>query len=293
MRNPNTLKWTDVKTGIFFVIGMGLAAYLGLVVGKNSSLFKSETIINMLATDVESLAENNFVSVSGKKIGTVSSLEFVEQNDSLFVLIQMKLQNDFAGIVTKDSKASIQSLGILGDKYIDITTGSGKPVENGDYITIEAAEGGMASLMANAGKALNQIDELLSKVNEGDGPLAKLLGSEDMASELEQTVSNLKTVSLELTSFTRELNDGSGLLPQLMNDEDLAGKVRNAVVSFNAVASRTDSLIQKLNSDSGTIGQLHSNPALYSNLNESLESLDSLLIDLKDNPKRYVRFSLF
>ena len=49
----------------------------------------------------------------------------------------------------------------------------------------------------------------------------------------------------------------------------------------------------KLESDKGTFGQLHSNPALYNNLNETLSSLDSLLVDLKKNPKRYVKFSVF
>ncbi|MBF0587339.1 MCE family protein [Prosthecochloris sp. N3] len=293
MRNPNTLKWSDLKTGIFFVIGISLAAYLGLVVGKNSSLFKSQTTINMLATDVESLAENNFVSLSGKKIGTVSSLHFVDEQDSLYVLIQMKLHNEYAGIVTKDSRGSIKSLGILGDKYIDITTGSGEPVEDGDYIQIEPAEGGIGSLTENAGKTLAQINTLLDGINSGKGPLAKLIGSEEMASELEQTVTNLQTVSRELSGFSSDLNNGNGLLQKMMNDETFANDIKTTFSTISTVASRTDSLIQKLNSEESTFGQLHSNPALYSNLNESVKALDSLLVDLKKNPDRYVQFSLF
>lgn len=293
MRNPNTLKWSDLKTGIFFVIGLGLAAYLGLVVGKNSSLFKSQTTIRMLATDVESLAENNFVSVSGKKIGTVSDLHFVEQNDSLYIEIEMKLQNDYAPIVTKDSRASIKSLGILGDKYIDITTGSGKPVENGDFITIQAAEGGIASLTDNAGKTLAQINTLLDDINNGKGPLGRLIGSEEMANELQQSITNLQTVSEELSGFSHELNNGNGLLQQMISDEEFATGIKGTFENISTLATRTDSLIQKLNSTEGTIGQLHSNPELYTNLNQSLQALDSLLVDLRDNPNRYVQFSLF
>lgn len=293
MKNPNTLNWSDLTTGIFFVIGLGLAAYIGLVVGKNSSLFKGVTRIQMVAHNVGSLKENNFVSVSGKKIGTVSKMDFINRNDSLYVLVEMRLQEEFAPIVTKDSKARIISLGILGDKYVDITTGTGKPVEEGDIIELDESETGLDNLTAAAGEAIGQINTLLDNINNGKGPLAKLLGSEEMAGDLETTINNLKTVSAELTVFTRELQSGNGLLPKLINDKDFASQTEDTIINIKQVAARTDSLVQKLNSDEGTIGQLHSNPALYSNLNESLADLDSLLIDLKKNPKRYVRFSLF
>ncbi len=293
MRNPDTLKWSDLKTGIFFVIGLGLAAYLGLVVGKNSSLFKSVTRIQMVAQNVGSLKENNFVSVSGKKIGVVSNMDFLNRNDSLYVLVEMRLEEDFAPIVTKDSKARIISLGILGDKYIDITTGTGKPVEEGDFIKLDESETGLDNLTSKAGEAVGQINTLLDNINNGKGPLARLLGSEEMAGDLEKTINNLKTVSGELTAFTQELRSGKGLLPKLINDKEFAAETEGTITNIKQVAARTDSLVQKLNSEEGTIGQLHSNPELYSNLNESLADLDSLLIDLKENPKRYVRFSLF
>ncbi len=293
MRNPNELKWRDLTTGIFFAVGIGLAAYLGLVVGKNSSLFKSVTTINMVANNVGSLKENNFVSVSGKKIGTVSNMDFVSRNDSLLVLVEMRIQEEFARIVTKDSRAHIISLGILGDKYVDITTGTGEPVDEGDFIELDESETGLASLTAAAGEAVGQINTLLNNINNGKGPLAKLLGSEEMAGDLEKTISNLKTTSVELTNLTRGLQRGDGLLPKLINDREFAAETESAITNVKQVAARTDSLVQKLNSDKGTIGQLHSNPALYTNLNESLENLDSLLTDLKKNPKRYVRFSLF
>lgn len=293
MKNPNTLKWRDLTTGIFFVIGLGLAAYIGLVVGKNSSLFKSVTTIKMVAQNVGSLKENNFVSVSGKKIGIVSQLDFINRSDSLYVLVEMRLQEEFAPIVTKDSKARIIALGILGDKYVDITTGTGKQVEEGDFITLDESESGLDNLTSSAAEAVGQINTLLDNINNGKGPLAKLLGSEEMASDLEKTMNNLKTASAELTVLASEVKNGKGLLPKLINDKEFASETENTITNIKQVAARADSLVQKLNSEEGTIGQLHSNPALYSNLNESLEALDSLLIDLKENPKRYVRFSLF
>lgn len=292
MINPNALKWSDLKTGIFFLLGLAFAAYLGLVIGKNSSIFTGTTTIKVLSRDVQGLAENNFVSVSGKKIGTVSKLDFVTNNDSLYVVAELKLRNEYAGLVTKDAKATIRSLGVLGDKYVDIMTGKGKPVSNGDYISLDS-EDGMAALTGSASKAIEKINTLLDKLNSGKGVAGRLVSDEKMGAELAETVTSLKSTSAELSSITRKASQVNGLLPKLLNDGKLAKNTEETVSNLNEAAKKTESLMAKLESDKGTFGQLHSNPALYNNLNETLSSLDSLLVDLKKNPKRYVKFSVF
>ncbi|NTU88026.1 MAG: MCE family protein [Chlorobiaceae bacterium] len=292
MKNPNALKWSDLRTGIFFLLGLGFAAYLGLVVGKNSSLFTGVTTIKVLSRDVQGLAENNFVSVSGKKIGTVSKLDFVTNNDSLYVVAELRLRNEFAVLVTKDAKATIRSLGVLGDKYVDIITGKGPQVKNGDFIALDA-EDGMAELTGGANQALAKINLLLDKINSGKGVAGRLVSDEKMGAELAETVSSLKSTSAELSALSRKASSGSGLLPKLINDGDLAKNTEETVSRLNKAAEKTEALMAKLESDQGTFGQLHSNPALYNNLNQTLSSLDSVLVDLKKNPKRYVKFSVF
>ncbi|NTW94888.1 MAG: MCE family protein [Chlorobiaceae bacterium] len=292
MKNPNALKWSDLRTGIFFLLGLGFAAYLGLVVGKNSSLFTGVTTIKVLSRDVQGLAENNFVSVSGKKIGTVSKLDFVTNNDSLYVVAELRLRNEFAVLVTKDAKATIRSLGVLGDKYVDIITGKGPQVKNGDFIALDA-EDGMAELTGGANQALAKINLLLDKINSGKGVAGRLVSDEKMGAELAETVSSLKSTSAELSALSRKASSGNGLLPKLINDGDLAKNTEETVSRLNKAAEKTEALMAKLESDQGTFGQLHSNPALYNNLNQTLSSLDSVLVDLKKNPKRYVKFSVF
>ncbi len=292
MKNPNALKWSDLRTGIFFLLGLGFAAYLGLVVGKNSSLFTGVTTIKVLSRDVQGLAENNFVSVSGKKIGTVSKLDFVTNNDSLYVVAELRLRNEFAVLVTKDAKATIRSLGVLGDKYVDIITGKGPQVKNGDFIALDA-EDGMAELTGGANQALAKINLLLDKINSGKGVAGRLVSDEKMGAELAETVSSLKSTSAELSALSRKASSGNGLLPKLINDGELAKNTEETVSRLNKAAEKTEALMAKLESDQGTFGQLHSNPALYNNLNQTLSSLDSVLVDLKKNPKRYVKFSVF
>jgi phospholipid/cholesterol/gamma-HCH transport system substrate-binding protein len=262
------------------------------VVSKNSSILTGVTIVKIISRDVQGLAENNFVAVSGKKIGTVSKLNFITRKDSLYVEADLKLRNEFAGLVTKDSKATIKSLGVLGDKYVDIITGNGSPVNNGDYIALQT-EDGMAGLATNASRTITKINQLLDQLNGGKGTVGRLISDEQMGAELQETVTNLKTTSARLSKLTDELSNGDGLLPKLMNDKALAKNTEETITHLNEAAAKTESLMTKLNNDQGTIGKLHSSPELYNNLTQTLASLDSLLTDLKQNPKRYVRFSLF
>ena len=292
MKNPNALKWSDLKTGIFFVFGICFAAYMGLVIGKNSNLFSGVTTIKILSSDVQSLAENNFVSVSGKKIGTVSKMDFERRGGELFVVATLRLKNEFAPLVTKDAKATIKSLGVLGDKYVDIKTGKGAPVTNGDFIVLDT-EDGMASLTTNANNAFVKINELLEHLNSGKGMAGRLISDEKMGEELAETINSLKNTTAELSKVTQKASHGDGLLPKLLNDKAMAKNTSETIERLNETALKTEELITKLNKEKGTLGHLSSDPTLYNNLSRTLSSLDSVLVDLKRKPGRYVKFSLF
>jgi len=292
MINLKELKWSDLKTGIFFLLGLGFAAYLGLVIGKNTSFFSGVTTIRIMTKNVDGLTENNFVAVAGKKIGTVGKLDFTSKNDSLYVIADLKLRNEYAGLVTKDAVASIRSLGVLGDKYVDITAGTGKPVQEGDYIRLQAEEG-LAGLASNAKHTMEKLNAVLDKLNNGVGPAGRLISDKKMGDDLEKTVLNLRKTTDDLTKVSAELHNGKGLLPKLINDKSLASNTEQTIVNLKNAAAETETLMKQLNDSKGTLGKLNNDPALYNNLSHTLRSLDSLLTDLKKSPSRYVRFTLF
>jgi phospholipid/cholesterol/gamma-HCH transport system substrate-binding protein len=289
MRNPKELKWRDLKTGIFFVLGIGFAAYLGIVIGKNTSTFTGVTIVKIMSKDVNGLTENNFVAVSGKKIGTVSNLTFKTRDNSLYVVADLRLRNEFAPLVTRDSKATIRSLGILGDKYVDITTGTDRPVRNGEFIRL-VPEGG---LQASAAEAITKLNTLLEKLNSGKGPAGRLLTDEKMGAELQQTMTNLNKTSAELSKVSSDLSNGDGLLPRLIKDKSLADNTSKTLENLKNTTAKAETVLERMNSDKSSLGRLNSDPALYNNLNRTMVSLDSLLTDMKRKPGRYVRFTLF
>ncbi|ACF14032.1 Mammalian cell entry related domain protein [Chloroherpeton thalassium ATCC 35110] len=312
MGTSSSIGWKDLKTGILFVFGIGLFAVLGLVIGKNTSLLTGLTKVYIFVEDLQSLAQNNFVAVSGKKVGTVTDMGFETRNDKPGVVVQLSIRTEYIDMISKNSEARIKSLGVLGDKYVDIRPGSGSPIEDGDFLQV-VHEPSIDDLSGQALSMMTSLNQILQKINQGEGTIGKLLTTTELLDKLDRTVANLEQT-------TNMLTNGNGLVSKMLTDGQMADKVSNMVTNLNdvslalkdgkgslgklmvdesfynnlnAVTQRADALISHLDNPNGTLGKLANDPTLYANLNRTVNSLDSLLVDLKQNPSRYVKLSLF
>ncbi|MFN3345971.1 MAG: MlaD family protein [Chloroherpetonaceae bacterium] len=306
------LKWSDLRTGLIFVIGLITAGVLLLIVGKNSPVINRFIDLKIFVQDIEGLAENNFVAISGKKVGTVQAMTIKERNDTIGVEVVMSVRAEFQKVITKDSKAKIKPLGVLGDKYVDITLGSGEYVSDGDFLAVEK-DLGLADLTTEGVKLIRSLNETLDKINRGEGTLGKLITSSELVDKLTRTVENVERISASLASkqglagrlindselanrFTRivqdlefitaSLRDGKGSMGKLLVDESFYD-------NLNTTTKRLDSLVFRLQNPLGTLGKLTTDSLLYHNLNRSSAALDSLLRDLKTNPNRYINVRVF
>lgn len=318
MANVNTsatggIGWRNLRTGILFVAGIILAGILGLIVGKNTSLLARHDTAYLFLSDIKGLAEGNMVAISGKKIGVVKALDFEQRIDTSGVRVTLDIVDEFFGLITSDSKATIRALGVLGDKYIELTLGRSQvKLKDGGYLAV-SMDPGLDDLTSSAIKTMNTIQELSSKINKGEGSLGKLITTNELSEKVIKTMSNIETM-------TNKFSHGSGLLATLINDEALAKRVASLITNLSDVsaslregkgslgklmvdesfynnlsslAKRTDSLLAKLSTSEGTLGKFANDPAVYDNLNRSILSLDSLLIDLKQNPDRYLTVKVF
>ncbi len=312
MDSKSQIFWKDLKTGLLFVFGLALFAILAAVIGKNTSVLTGVKDVYIFVEDVQSLAENNFVAVAGKKVGTVSTMTFTTRNDTPGVVVRLNIKQEFADLVTKDSKAIIKSLGVLGDKYVDITPGHGEIAQNGDFIAV-VHKASIDQLSDVAMSTLSNLNETLEKINKGEGTLGKLVNSAELIDRITQTATNLEIA-------TARLYQGNGLMAKLISDDKLPKKLESLIDNLNAisvalnsgegtlgkllmddtfynnlnhVSVKAESLISKLENPNGTVGKLTSDPELYNNLNRTVSRLDSLITDMKQNPSRYVKLSIF
>ncbi|MCS7012835.1 MAG: MlaD family protein [Chloroherpetonaceae bacterium] len=307
------VRWRDVRTGILFVLGVAIMGILALVIGKNTSALSKKVTYKVLVPDITGLAENNLVSVAGKKVGTVLSLDFATPNDTTIgVEITLLVNQEYAYLFREGSKATIVGRGILGDKLVAVIPGRGRPLAPGSYLDYEPAEG-LEAVLASVHHAVDSVNALLAKLNRGEGTLGKLLTSEDLLNRLTQTVAHLEQATAALTQ-------GKGLVPRLLNDHSLADNVESITRNLNevshllkrgdgtlgkflvddsfyhhlsSVVQRLDTLLTRLENPNGTLGKLTNDAALYRNLSSTAASLDSLLNDLRRNPSRYVTIRVF
>ena len=305
--------WRNLRTGILFIGGILLAAALGLIIGKNSNLLTRHDAAYLFMTDIRGLSEGNMVAISGKKIGVVQSMDFAFRNDTAGVVVSLDLVHDYFHMITTDSRAVIRALGVLGDKYVDVTLGhSPEHLQGGEYLPV-IAEPGLEELTASALATMNTIQDVSSKINKGEGTIGKLITTSELNDRLVATAANLESLSVALTH-------GTGLLPRLLNDRemgqhassllanlsDVTAAVRSGkgtlgklivddslYASLDHVMRGADSLVTRLQSPESSVGRLAHDDGMYRHLDHSIISLDSLLMDLQRNPGRYVRISIF
>ncbi|MCG9792611.1 MlaD family protein [Flavobacterium algicola] len=186
-----------VKLGIFVSIGILILLVIIFFIGNNQNLFTSKFTINSNFRNVSGLQVGGQVRFLGIAVGTVESVAII--NDST-VNVAFVMDDDIKKFIKKDSKASITSEGVIGDKILMISQGSTKSpeVKNGDKInSVEPVEftSILSSIEVSANNAEVITDELatlLTSVNDSEGVLGKLLNDEKIAADMKKTVENLR-----------------------------------------------------------------------------------------------------
>ncbi len=305
--------WRNLRTGILFIVGLAVAGILGLIIGKNTGVLTLHDEIYLFVSEIRGLTEGNMVAISGKKIGVVKSMDFAFRNDSSGVMITLEVSHEYFGLISKNSKAIIRALGVLGDKYVDISLGhSADHIAEYDYLSVES-EPGLEDLTASALQTIKTFQSISSRIDRGEGSVGKLLVSNELHNKLMLTADNLKDLSeaiqhggglagrliydnrmadqtsdliTRLSDVSDSLRHGKGTLGRLLMDDAVYTSLNNAI-------HHADSLVTQLNNPDGSLGRLTRDSTFYQNLNNSIRSLDSLMVDMKRNPGRYVKLSVF
>jgi phospholipid/cholesterol/gamma-HCH transport system substrate-binding protein len=189
MKTSSTQK---IKTGIFILAAFGVLALTIFLIGNQKNMFSSTFPAHANFSNVSGLQLGNFVRFAGIDVGTVNAITI--KNDTT-VRVDFVLQKNVKPFIKADSRASIGSDGLMGDKLVQIAPGtdSAGPLLNGELIAVNPMD--MDKMMAKLGGIANDAQTITSnlagiiyKVNNGSGSLGKLLNSNDLANNLESTV---------------------------------------------------------------------------------------------------------
>jgi phospholipid/cholesterol/gamma-HCH transport system substrate-binding protein len=190
-------KSNKIKLGLFVSLGIAFLMIIIFLIGSQQNLFSSEIKLSTKFKNASGLQIGGAVRFSGINIGTIHSIEII--NDTT-VQVDLSIKEDVKKFIKKDSKASIGSEGVIGDKLLVISQGSSNSPEIKDEDFIKSFEPVeiddiLASVKVTAENAeiiTSELAMLFADINDGEGTLGRLMNDEGMADDLEKTMENLK-----------------------------------------------------------------------------------------------------
>ena len=289
----------EIKIALVAIVGI-LILYFGINFLKGMNLFSTNNTYFITFDDIQGLGASTPIYADGYKVGTVDGLEY-DYKENGPIKVKVDIIKDLR--IPQGSKAEIVK-DLMGNLQVNLLLANNprERVEPGGIIP-GAVNGGMmdkaASLVPVVEKMLPKLDSILTSVNA-------LLADPALAASLH----NVETITSNLTVSTRELNTlMAGLNKQVPG---MIGKANGVLDNTNRLTANLASLdvpgtlnkvnqtlesahqfTEKLNSNQGSLGLLMNDTKLYDNLTSTMGHADSLVIDLKAHPKRYVHFSVF
>jgi phospholipid/cholesterol/gamma-HCH transport system substrate-binding protein len=294
----------ELKTA-FFIIGCILVFIFGFSYLKGSSLLSKEKVVHALYNDVEGLVVGANVTISGMNVGKVRAIDFDENYDK--IKVTFTLREDL--VFSNQSVAQLYEAGLIGGKAIAILPqydSTVEPVTDNDVLPSEIKPGLTELVNQQIAPLQDKIEGLLTSADSLFAGVSNVMNYQtqnNIKATLEglaATVNNINALSSSVNrileanekgfaSTLNNLDDVTQNLTQLTDSLPLVSTVKN----FEATSAQLKKIIDGLESGEGSAGQLLNDKALYDNLVTSAESLDALLTDLKEHPKRYVHFSIF
>jgi phospholipid/cholesterol/gamma-HCH transport system substrate-binding protein len=296
----------ETKVAIFVIIA-GSMLYMGFNFLKGVDFFSSTKRFYAIYPDVQGLTVSNPVIVNGLTVGRVSNIEFLD--DSAHALkISIDVPKEVS--VGDSSVCIIANQGILGGKAIILKVKNpAKPLENKSFLIPEIESSMMEKLSTKTDPILNNFNTSLQKVNgimsdENTKTISAILKNLELSTHslqlliknndqkigaVMQNVQNLTSSLVETEKMLKPILQNATSFSDSLNKMQLA----SAVNRTNQAMAELNKSLNQINAGKGSVGKLLYDDSLYVHLDNSAKDLDKLMIDLKQNPKRYVHFSLF
>jgi phospholipid/cholesterol/gamma-HCH transport system substrate-binding protein len=311
----------ELRIGFIFVIATAILIW-GLMYLKGMELFKHRMIVYAIYDKVNGLVPANTVAISGMKVGQVKNLYFSTKQRGK-IIAELYISEDYP--IPLNSVARINnSDNLIGGKYIEIVLGDSKEIlKNHDTLTAvteaslgESLNQQIAPLKKKTENLINSIDTVATLIqdvlnkNTRDDLAASIHHIKDVLNNLAHTtyyldtlvgsqrnhlasiIGNIESISQNLKNNNQKINT---ILTNLSQVSDSLAKARipATIGQINKAVTDIDNAVNKINSGKGTMGLLLNDDKLYNEVEKAARDLNLLLEDIKANPKKYVKVSVF
>lgn len=281
----------SIGVGLFVLVGLALFAVAVLSLTAQRGPFTRRFTLFAQFQNVQGLIDGAPVRLAGKDVGVVESVRFAPAGaEQLPIRVQMRVDASVRDRVRADSRATIGTIGLLGDKYIELSMGSAEASELADGAEIATATpldpadvmqkgtqalDGIAMLATNLNRVAEQfeqakgaakiaetaqgVSDIVAQVKTGKGLLHNLVYDDAKGGGAESLTRSLAT----LEGILKEIAHGDGLAHQLIYEP---AEQQPVLARTAAAAKRLESILARIDRGEGTLGLLVSDPALYHDL---------------------------
>lgn len=319
MKRSSFITWDQLKVGGIILAALIVMAVAIYKLGQAANLFSKRYDLFAFLPNANGLRAGGTVFVAGQFAGTIKAIDFLPvDNDTMRNLkVRMAIDERLKEQIRGDSKAKVRTLGLLGDKVIDISIGTPRygSLAANDTIAVAPSLDYETVLAQAAGAVADMVDlthdmrKLTGGLLNGEGTVGQLLTNRRLYDEFVGTVRRANSVMgrfenqngslarllndptlydrfvsvvTSADSLVVSLNDKDGTIGKLLRDDTLYTHIVN-------MAQAGDSLMKMLSNGNGLAGRLLNDPTLYDRLNKLTTDLGAILEDVRKDPRRYTR----
>lgn len=267
MERSNRIGWAQVRAGVFIFVALVFLAGGVLLMGQKTKMFIPKGKLRVVIEDVAGLKEGAPVWLAGVDVGVVTDIRFTNPEKTNEVDINLQISNDALKKIGPDSRITIKTRGLMGEKYVDITP-SQKYFEQPATVLRGTPTVKLDDVLQKAGSTFDRLNSIVENVSQGKGTLGRLNTDPSL-------YSNIVTLTQELHSLTVTINRGEGTL----------GKLNRSPEPYNKLVSilnRADKTLLDIQASEGTLNRLIYDKTLYDKLTQLADKSNQAAEDVRE-----------
>ena len=273
MKRATFITWEQLRVGVVILISLAILILAAYKLGQAANLFTSRYQLVAFLDNANGIRIGGSVAVAGQIAGSIRAIEFLPPDADTTRNLRVLLEVDQAlqEQVRADSRARVRTLGLLGDKIIDINPGTPRfqVLAEGDTIAVDPSLD-YEEVIAQASEAVDDMVQLTADLKlitggivRGEGTLGQLVTNPTLYDQMSRTLA-------QTNSLLMRLSRSDGTFGRIIDDPTLYVQMTSAI-------GQLDSLLVRVTSAEGTFGRMLADTTLYVNLVGITQGADSLM----------------
>ena len=272
MARRQSMSWVELRVGLLVIASFALLALAMFFIGGETGFFTPKYEILVYFRSADGLNTGAEVWLEGVRSGNVQGVRIsdsLDPEESVEVILSIEERHQNA--IRSDSRVTIETIGLLGDKYIDVTRGTAEGEVIGDGGTLQGAGAsdirrlitGTNDILANLEVLTRRIQDVAAQIERGEGTLGKFLTDPSIFNSAAETAQEAKALVVDLKA-------GRGSIGRLMSDETVYERLIGAL-------ARMENIVAKVEDGQGTLGKLVTDSSLYDRAERVFQNANTVL----------------